>query len=335
MKKIILALSFLLISGVSFADWDVTTPLGSDPKSQGDDRIREIKVDVTAALTKEGTFPGLDTADPRFYWHPSTGTTGERPTGSTEAVNGRVFINTSSNTFEIYNGSTWDAYELVEDAAITADQINTSIAGDGILGGSGEALRLGYNDTQFTVTGDSLTFSEPLVLTGSITAAGGVFSDTITTTGYVLASSQPAFLVYNDVNDADVTGDVGTIYQVLFDTKIYDKNENFDLTASSFTAPVDGKYLFNIMVSYRANTSHAASLLNFKFITSNRTYFQESVIPGSITIGGFSHLNIITDMEAGDIAYATLEVGGAVDDVDVRGNGSSTIFTYWSGELLP
>lgn len=90
------------------ATWDVTTPAGSESKSLGDDRIREFKTDIQTSLRYEGDFPGPDTANPRFLYTPSTGTTSQRPSGSTNTAAGMLFVNKSSKTIEQYNGSTWD-----------------------------------------------------------------------------------------------------------------------------------------------------------------------------------------------------------------------------------
>ena len=271
MKKILLASLFLLGSGFAFADWDVTTPLGSDPKSQGDDRIREIKVDVTAALTKEGTFPGADTSDPRFYWNPSTGTTAQRPSGSTEAVAGRVFINTSSNTLEIYNGSTWDAYEFVASSQITKTELAVNVAGDGILGGGGEALRLGFNPDQFEVTGDSVSFSEPMVLTGSITTNTDLRVD-----GVITSTGQPSFFAYLSADEDNKIGNDTSFVTINFDAEVYDQASNF--SGSTFTASVAGKYIFTVNVNYHAETSHASEIMQFELKTTGMEFASEMII---------------------------------------------------------
>lgn len=48
--------------------WDLTTPAGSEAIRTGDDRIRELKIDLQAAFrSTDAAFPGADTANPVFY----------------------------------------------------------------------------------------------------------------------------------------------------------------------------------------------------------------------------------------------------------------------------
>ena len=108
MKKLLISLIVLFGPWKAvYAVWDTTTPSGTEAKSLGDDRIREFKTDVQTALQHEGSFPGADTSSPHYIWTPSTGTSAQRPTGSTNAVAGMLYINSSSNTVERYDGSTW------------------------------------------------------------------------------------------------------------------------------------------------------------------------------------------------------------------------------------
>lgn len=91
--------------------WDTTTPAGSANISDGDDRIREMKVaiqealkDNDATLGDAGVFPGPSPATvpvyrPRFL----KGTTAQRPA----ATNYGIYVNTTLNTIQRDNGGTW------------------------------------------------------------------------------------------------------------------------------------------------------------------------------------------------------------------------------------
>jgi len=89
--------------------WDAATPLGSESKSLGDDRIRELKAALSEALSHEfSTFPGATpSSTPIFIPGFLRGTTASRPTGDS-LVEGRLYINTTLNVIERYNGATWD-----------------------------------------------------------------------------------------------------------------------------------------------------------------------------------------------------------------------------------
>lgn len=89
--------------------WDVTTPVGSEGISSGDDRIREWKRMVQTALrgnAAEGTeamCPGSDTANPVFRYRGLTGTTAARPTAGQYGL----YFDSTRNVLQRDNGSTW------------------------------------------------------------------------------------------------------------------------------------------------------------------------------------------------------------------------------------
>jgi len=90
-------------------------------------------------------------------------------------------------------------------------------------------------------TGNSIGSGQTLSTTSSPTFAG------LTLGGTFQNSLQPCFFAYANANITNVTGD-GTTYTAVFNTKMFDLDNNFDGT-STFTAPVTGKYLFFINIS--------------------------------------------------------------------------------------
>lgn len=106
--------------------WDTATPAGSDPISQGDDRIRELKVALQDALRggaadgTEAVFPGAaPSSAPVFHYRGLIGTTASRPA----ATEGGLYANTTTGTIQRANGSSWvditenAAYEAIHQAA--------------------------------------------------------------------------------------------------------------------------------------------------------------------------------------------------------------------------
>ncbi len=92
-------------------NWDISTPSGSDPKSQGDDRIRELKSALQEALrggTSEGDlaiFPGsAPSTAPVFHYRGGKGATGARPASGQSGI----YFDTTRNALQRDNGSTWD-----------------------------------------------------------------------------------------------------------------------------------------------------------------------------------------------------------------------------------
>jgi hypothetical protein len=311
MKKLLFGIMAVFVfAGVVCAEWDVTTPAGTEAKSLGDDRIREFKTDIQTALQAEGTFPGVDTSNPRYYWNPSTGTTAQRPSGSTEAVNGRVFINTSSNTLEIYNGSSWDAYNLVGSSQITEVEISTKIAGDALTGGGGSALDVAVDTNVFSVSNDKIEMNDHPTLTTA------------------------KFLAFNSVDDDNVTGD-NTEYSVEFDSEVYDVGGDYDNSTDVFTAPATGYY--HLCATVRFDNSLGTGITKtLKITTSNRTYYK--TISHTVSIGEVNlvlDLCVDADMEQSDTASVDLTVDGVGSDaVDVQGHATQML-TFFSGHWIP
>lgn len=90
--------------------WDTTTPLGSESKSLGDDRIREFKEAVQDALRSgaasgvESVFPGPDPSTaPVHRYRGLKGASVDRPA----AGNYGLFANETTNTLQRDNGSSW------------------------------------------------------------------------------------------------------------------------------------------------------------------------------------------------------------------------------------
>ncbi len=103
------------------ACFDPTTPAGTDPKSQGDDRIREIKAAELEYLRggsadgDEAIFPGPDPLTaPIFRHRGGMGAELSRP----DAAVGGQYYNTDTGTLQRSNGVTWD--DVTENAAYEA-----------------------------------------------------------------------------------------------------------------------------------------------------------------------------------------------------------------------
>ena len=141
---------------------------------------------------------------------------------------------------------------------------------------------------------------------------------------------QCAFLAYNSASDASVTGD-GTNFTVIFDTEIYDQNNNFDGT-STFTAPLTGKYHFDMQtaLSPLAGTNTSAYIL---LVTTKHTYLIDYQ---SWTANPFTAMSlqgsIDCNMDAGDTAIVQVIVAGLSKNVGVGGQANPN--TFFSGHLI-
>ncbi len=93
------------------ANFDVSTPTGSDLLSQGDDKIREFKNAMLDALRGddaegvEAIFPGASPSTaPVYRYRGLKGSTAERPTAGQYGF----YFDTTRNVLQRDNGSTWD-----------------------------------------------------------------------------------------------------------------------------------------------------------------------------------------------------------------------------------
>lgn len=137
---------------------------------------------------------------------------------------------------------------------------------------------------------------------------------------------QPCFLATAGGAQDNVTGD-GTAYTVLFATEIFDQNADF--ASPTFTAPVAGRYRFNIgLFLDQLGAAHTTIIINL--VASNRTLsiYRKVGTEGSTErcING----SVLVDMDAADTASVTVTVVGGTKVVDIPNNGQ---YTYFSGEL--
>lgn len=139
----------------------------------------------------------------------------------------------------------------------------------------------------------------------------------------------PAFLANLGAFVNNVTGD-GTTYTIDYGAEIFDQGGNFNGT-TTFTAPVDGRYMFASNTQLDDLTSSMDSLLT-ELVSSNRTFSGEGYANVVAVPEGRARHNwaILTDMDSGDTATCTITVSGGGLTADVGGGG---VRTYFSGHL--
>jgi len=148
------------------------------------------------------------------------------------------------------------------------------------------------------------------------------------------AGIRPLFSAYNSATDSNVTGD-GTVYAIICDTEIVDRNSNYNNATGVFTAPVDGYYSF--VAAATLTNIGAGHILNAYLVTSNRIYYPVYQNAVNVAAGGTMRYNLSVlgaDMDAADTAYYGLIVSGGAKTVDVFGAASPTIATFFQGYLL-
>ena len=170
------------------------------------------------------------------------------------------------------------------------------------------------------------------VMTGgdaSSAADNSAISMLIDSTGAVTMPLQPAFHVHPASDQTNFNQ--GQTVAIVFGTERFDLNGDF--ASNTFTAPVTGKYRFDVSIRIKAmSTEDSATYYYWSLVTSNRSYYNLASVnelgsgSGSFTFSG----SVLADMDASDTASVTIIMGGT------SGSSPSDISadSYFSGNLV-
>jgi hypothetical protein len=154
-----------------------------------------------------------------------------------------------------------------------------------------------------------------------------------TTAGAFTMPNQPAFLAYATGAQNSVTGNQ-TLYTVLFATEVFDQGSNF--AASTFTAPVTGRYRLEACVGFNgiASTNTQGQCI---IAASNRSCVNECSSPYAIRNStgyvGYT-ISCLIDMDAADTAVVQFLVGPGTGAKGINILvDATTLYTYFSGNL--
>ena len=156
--------------------------------------------------------------------------------------------------------------------------------------------------------------------------ADGTVGIKIDSTGAVTMPAQPAFLVNATGSSSDIS--VNTDTKVNYNAEVFDQNSDFNTSTQTFTAPVTGKYQFNVQLLW-IDWDSSASYYYLQLITSNRTHYELVTASSrpSDPIYSYGHIHTLTDMDAGDTAYINvLQADGSTQ----TGYNAQSI---WTGHL--
>lgn len=145
-------------------------------------------------------------------------------------------------------------------------------------------------------------------------------------------TSQPAFVSYQNGDVSNKTGD-GTVYTIICDLAPLNQGSNYSTSTGIFTAPIAGKYVFNVgTIPYGSSTG--ANTLVMQIAATGGTYV---LYQGNYTISAYS-LNTVISMAANDTAKFQIQVSGGTKTVSLGGkaiNLGVTIYQTWfQGYLL-
>lgn len=153
----------------------------------------------------------------------------------------------------------------------------------------------------------------------------------ITLTGEVLKPSQPAFLARLSTDQTSIV--TSTEVTVRYSAEVFDIGSDYNNSTWTYTAPKDGKYLFNVSL-YLTNIDTAASDYYVDLVTSNATYRMWALDPSrfnnDVSKYGVSN-SIVVDMDSSDSAYVVIYQGGGTSQTSIVATQRGSFF---SGYLL-
>ena len=147
--------------------------------------------------------------------------------------------------------------------------------------------------------------------------------------GSVTKPKQPAFSATMSAILSNISNTTNTT--VTFNTEIFDQNADFSTSTYKFTAPVTGRYQFNVAIRL-AELDNTADYSQVKLVTSNRTYeiflLDTSDFAADLNYHTASS-SIFADMDANDDAYVQVRTSGGGTKTDVEPTTS-----HFSGFLV-
>jgi hypothetical protein len=198
-----------------------------------------------------------------------------------------------------------------------------------------------FNDVEvdgtLTVGGNAVPDASTLLVDGDIGSTVQAYdADTAkldvaqTFTAIQTNTAHPAFRAQITSTVTDVTGD-NTTYDTnaAIWTENYDQGGNF--SDGTFTAPVTGKYHFDIALSLTGVSSadHLNGTISLTASNRSTTFYVSPGADYNNSLGGATYsLSIDVDMDAADTAYWRVNVAGGSKTIDIFST------TVTSGHLI-
>ena len=207
----------------------------------------------------------------------------------------------------------------------------TKITGEGV--GALDTITIGDGsaaDKKILFDGNAVDYhiglddSADSLIIGKGSALGTTTSMAFNADGIITKPLQPAFLANPTSDQTNIAINTGTT--VVFGTERFDNNGDF--ASNTFTAPVTGRYQFNVTV-YLQEVDSAAAYIQFRLVTSNLAYqFVFDPDFGQDAVYWTTQISQLVDMDASDTAYVQFVQSGGSATADV------VTASYFSGYLV-
>jgi hypothetical protein len=247
------------------------------------------------------------------------------------------FILVLGNTLDIGTPSDSTVTNAKTNFVSTSSSAGLQIKGDGTTDGT---LQLNCSQNSHGVkiaspahsAGQSYTLTLP---TGNLTAGNVLKINSITGSGTTAVGqleapseltmpNQPAFCAHGSGQNNIA---INTNTNVLFDTERFDQNGDFS-GSNTFTAPVTGRYQFNVSL-YLTSLDSASAYYYLELQTSNELYYN-ILDPdfGQDNVYFTLTLSQLVDMDASDTAVVRINQSGGTAQTDINSN------SFFSGYLV-
>lgn len=118
-------------------------------------------------------------------------------------------------------------------------------------------------------------------------------------------AAKPAFLAVLRNTVPNVTGN-GAVYQIIYDTEIFDQHNDFNLGTSTFTAPFTGLYFLQLQVRIIGKTT--ANDYICQIVTTQNTFTNRTGPPALVNTDLGWNVSVLANMNAGDTATYFVQV---------------------------
>ena len=143
--------------------------------------------------------------------------------------------------------------------------------------------------------------------------------------GHISKPLQPAFLVTRASQLTNVG--IDTNKTIDFSTERFDQNGDF--ADPKFTAPITGRYQFNVNI-YLENIPNDLAYFTIRLVTSNREYYSifDPGVGSAATSYHSLHISALADMDASDTAFVNCYTPSGTNNTDVAGSHVTSFSGY-------